>query len=200
MTLLALLEVFAILVNAFSGFIDARKQKMDIVGVFTIAFVTAFGGGTLRDILLDRRPLFWVQHQEYAIAIFVLSLVAVPLLPKFQRVVSDRLLVIADAIGLGLLSIAGTSAALQVGMPLFVASIMGVITGSFGGVIRDIICNQVPMLLRDGQPYAICSFIGCWVFLLMKQAGVPADFAVWSSALLITAARLFTWTKDIRIR
>jgi uncharacterized membrane protein YeiH len=76
-SLITVIEIVAILVGAFSGFIEARRKRMDLVGVFTVAFITAFGGGTLRDILLDRRPLFWVTHQEYAILIFVLALIAV---------------------------------------------------------------------------------------------------------------------------
>ena len=71
---------------------------MDLVGVFTVAFITAFGGGTLRDILLDKRPLFWVTHQEYAILIFVLALVATPLIRTLRQIVSERLIVIADAV------------------------------------------------------------------------------------------------------
>ena len=79
-SLIKIIEVLAILVGAFSGFVEARGKKMDVVGVFTVAFITAFGGGTLRDILLDQRPLFWVTHQEYAILIFVLALIASPLI------------------------------------------------------------------------------------------------------------------------
>ena len=107
MTLIKFIEIMAILVGAFSGFIEARRKRMDLVGVFTVAFIAAFGGGTLRDILLDRRPLFWVTHQEYAIAIFVLALVASPLIRTLRHIVSERLIVIADAIGLGLFSVAG---------------------------------------------------------------------------------------------
>ena len=109
------------------------------------------------------------------------------------------MIVIADGIGLGLFSIVGVAAALNAGMPLFIASMMGVITGIFGGVLRDIVCNEVPMVFRDGKPYAICAFIGCWMFLLMKQVGVDLDFALWTSALAITAMRLITWKFDIRI-
>ncbi|MGH8806561.1 MAG: trimeric intracellular cation channel family protein [Noviherbaspirillum sp.] len=200
MTLIKIIEIMAILVGAFSGFIEARSKKMDVVGVFTVAFITAFGGGTLRDILLDKRPLFWVTHQEYAILIFVLALVAAPVIRHLRKIVSERLLVIADAFGLGLFSIAGVSEALAMGMPLFIASIMGVITGIFGGILRDIICNEIPMVLRDGRPYAICSFAGCWMYLLMQKTGVPPDFALWLSALAITALRLLTWHKDVRLR
>ena len=97
MHLLKFIEIMAILVGAFSGFIEARRKRMDLVGVFTVAFIAAFGGGTLRDILLDKRPLFWVIHQEYAILIFVLALVASPLIRTMRHMVTERLIVIADA-------------------------------------------------------------------------------------------------------
>ncbi|MDB5763239.1 MAG: trimeric intracellular cation channel family protein [Herminiimonas sp.] len=199
MSLIKFIEILAILVGAFSGFIEARSKKMDVVGVFTVAFITAFGGGTLRDILLDKRPLFWVTHQEYAILIFVLALIAAPLIRTLRKIVSERLIVIADAFGLGLFSIAGVSEALTAGMPLFIASMMGVITGIFGGVLRDIVCNEIPMVLRDGRPYAICSFAGCWIYLVMQKAGVPLDLALWSGVLAITALRLLTWFRNIRL-
>lgn len=199
MSLIKILEILAILVGAFSGFIEARSKKMDVVGIFTVAFITAFGGGTLRDILLDKRPLFWVTHQEYAILIFVLSLVAVPAIRTVRRIMSERLIVTADALGLGLFSIVGVSQALEAGMPLFIASMMGVITGIFGGVLRDIVCNEIPMVLRDGRPYAICSFAGCWMYLLMQKSGVSPDFALWSSAIAICVLRLVTWAKGVRL-
>ncbi|HJV76147.1 MAG TPA: trimeric intracellular cation channel family protein [Noviherbaspirillum sp.] len=199
MSLIKILEILAILVGAFSGFIEARTKKMDVAGIFTVAFITAFGGGTLRDILLDKRPLFWVTHQEYAILIFLLALVAVPAMRTLRKIVSERLIVLADALGLGLFSIVGVSQALEAGMPLFIASMMGVITGIFGGVLRDIVCNEIPMVLRDGRPYAICSFAGCWMYLLMQKSGVPPDFSLWSSALVICVLRLVTWAKDVRL-
>jgi len=199
MTLIKFIEIMAILVGAFSGFIEARRKRMDLVGVFTVAFITAFGGGTLRDILLDKRPLFWVTHQEYAILIFVLALIAAPLIRTLRQVVSERMIVIADAVGLGLFSIAGVAAALDAQMPIFIASMMGVITGIFGGVLRDIVCNEVPMVFRDGKPYAICAFIGSWMFLLMKKFGFEPDFALWSSAMVITTLRLITWKFEIRM-
>ena len=199
MTLIKFIEILAILVGAFSGFIEARRKRMDLVGVFTVAFITAFGGGTLRDILLDKRPLFWVTHQEYAILIFVLALIAAPAIRTLRQIVSEHLIVIADAVGLGLFSIAGVASALEADMPIFIASMMGVITGIFGGVLRDIVCNEVPMVFRDGKPYAICAFIGSWMYLLMKKFGVSADFALWTSATAITALRLLTWKFDMRM-
>lgn len=199
MHLLKFIEIMAILVGAFSGFIEARRKRMDLVGVFTVAFIAAFGGGTLRDILLDKRPLFWVIHQEYAILIFVLALVASPLMRTLRHIVSERLIVIADAFGLGLFSVAGVSSALDANMPLFVASMMGVITGIFGGVLRDIVCNEVPMVFRDGKPYALCAFLGNWIFLLMWIYGVDKDIALWSSALFIVVSRLLAWKFDLTL-
>lgn len=199
MHLLKFIEIMAILVGAFSGFIEARRKRMDLVGVFTVAFIAAFGGGTLRDILLDKRPLFWVIHQEYAILIFVLALVASPLIRTMRHMVTERLIVIADAFGLGLFSVAGVSSALDAGMPLFIASMMGVITGIFGGVLRDIVCNEVPMVFRDGKPYALCAFLGNWIFLIMGIYGVDKDVALWSSALFIVLSRLLAWKFDLTL-
>jgi uncharacterized membrane protein YeiH len=172
---------------------------MDIVGVFTVAFITAFGGGTLRDILLDRRPLFWVHHQEYAILIFVLALIAAPLIRTLRHIVSERLIVVADAVGLGLFAVAGVSQAQAANMPIFIASMMGVITGIFGGVLRDIVCNEVPMVFRDGKPYAICAFFGAWLYIGLQYTNVSDDVALWSSAATITVLRLLTWKFDLRI-
>jgi uncharacterized membrane protein YeiH len=199
MHLLKFIEIMAILVGAFSGFIEARRKRMDLVGVFTVAFIAAFGGGTLRDILLDKRPLFWVIHQEYAILIFVLALVASPLIRTMRHMVTERLIVIADAFGLGLFSVAGVSSALDAGMPLFIASMMGVITGIFGGVLRDIVCNEVPMVFRDGKPYALCAFVGNWIFLVMGIYGMDKDIALWSSALFIVVSRLLAWKFDLTL-
>lgn len=198
-SLITIIEIVAILVGAISGFTEARRKRMDLVGVFTVAFIAAFGGGTLRDILLDKRPLFWVQHQEYAILIFVLALIASPLIRTLRQIVSERVIVVADAVGLGLFAIAGVSQAQQANMPVFIAAMMGVITGIFGGVLRDIVCNEVPMVFRDGKPYAICAFIGCWMYIVMQKTSVSDDFALWSSALAITIMRLLTWKFDMRI-
>jgi uncharacterized membrane protein YeiH len=198
-SLITVIEVVAILVGALSGFIEARRKRMDLVGVFTVAFITAFGGGTLRDILLDKRPLFWVQHQEYAILIFVLALIATPLIRTLRQIVSERVIVVADAVGLGLFAVAGVSQAQQANMPIFIASMMGVITGIFGGVLRDIVCNEVPMVFRDGKPYAICAFIGCWMYIVMQKTSVSDDFALWTSAMAITLMRLLTWRFDMRL-
>ncbi len=117
-TLLRVVEGCGIVAFACSGFIEARRKKMDPIGVFTIAFITAFGGGTLRDILLDRRPLFWVEHQEYTLLIFLLALIVIPLSHYLRSSAAERAIIFADALGLGLFSAVGTSIAQEMPMPI----------------------------------------------------------------------------------
>jgi uncharacterized membrane protein YeiH len=194
------IELIAVLAFAFSGFAEARKKNMDVVGVFVVAFVTAFGGGTLRDLLLDRRPFYWVEHYEYVILILVLTMLVTPVMRIAHRLVPNWAYVTADAIGLGFFSIAGLTLALQADMPWIVAALLGVVTGVFGGILRDVIVNEVPMVLSDGKPYALAAFLGCCACLLMLKAGTPSSFAVWASAILIVAVRLVAWRQDWSIK
>ena len=189
-TLLQVVEVLGVVAFAFSGFIEARRKHMDMVGVFTVAFITAFGGGTLRDLLLDRRPLYWVEHQEYPIMVFVLAVVFSPFLRHLQSARSERLIVVADALGLGLFSASGASLALNFGMPTFVCVMMGVITGIFGGVLRDVICNEIPLVFRRGELYATCSFAGCWVYLWMDWMKAPEVMSLGASIAVTVVFRL----------
>ncbi|WP_373509186.1 trimeric intracellular cation channel family protein, partial [Thiocapsa sp.] len=109
--MLTIIEIGAIIAFAVSGLIEAARRRMDIVGVFTVAFVTAFGGGTLRDVLLDRRPLFWVQHQEYVWLVLALTLIGSPLLGLMRHRWADRVMNVTDAIGLGLFAVSGAALA-----------------------------------------------------------------------------------------
>ncbi|WP_460842728.1 trimeric intracellular cation channel family protein [Noviherbaspirillum agri] len=198
-TLLQVIEVMGIVAFAFSGFVEARRKDMDLVGVFTVAFITAFGGGTLRDLLLDRRPLFWVEHQEYSLLVFGLTLVISPFARHLQFSFSERLIVVADALGLGLFSAVGASLAQDFGMPIFVAAMMGVITGIFGGVLRDVLCNEIPLVFRRGHLYATCSFIGCWTYLLLNQFGAPEVVSLFSSIFMTVALRLAAVRFNLRL-
>lgn len=193
------IEFLGILAFAFSGFVEARRKDMDLVGVFTVAFITAFGGGTLRDLLLDRRPLFWVEHQEYALLVFILALVISPFMRHLRFTFSEKLLVTADALGLGLFSVAGASLAQDAGMPLFVSVMMGVITGIFGGVLRDVICNEIPMVFRRGQLYATCAFLGCWSYLLMDRVHVPEVISLSAGILITVVIRLVAVRFNLRL-
>ncbi len=198
-TLLQAVEACGIVAFACSGFIEARRKEMDLVGVFIVAFITAFGGGTLRDMLLDRRPLFWVEHQEYAILIFVLALLAWPFFSHLRSAVAEKAIVIADALGLGLFSAVGASLALDAQMPIFICAMMGVTTGVFGGVLRDVLCNEIPMVFRCGQLYATCSFVGCWVYLVLELLDVSSALALIASIVVTSMMRLLAVRLDLRL-
>ncbi|ALS62936.1 MULTISPECIES: trimeric intracellular cation channel family protein [Pandoraea] len=199
-TILAITEAIAVLSCAISGFAEARKQHLDPVGAFVLAFATAFGGGTLRDVLLDHRPFYWVQHQWYTIIILILSLSTSGVLRLVSRVATERVLLITDAIGLGTFSASGTSLALQTGMSPFMSVMMGVITGVGGGVMRDILCNEVPLVLRDTRPYAVCAFIGGWIYIALTYADLDPVYTLSISALSVILVRLITVAFDVRLK
>ncbi len=169
---LTIIEVLAILASAYAGLIEAKRQDMDFVGLTTAAMVTAFGGGTLRDLLLDRTPLFWVENYQYPIIVFFLSGIALVLFKYNRELFRRRVLLVIDALGLGLYGAVGVGIALQLETPLFPAVLIGVITAAAGGVLRDILLNKVPeVFLKTTQLYVTCSFLGCWAYILVNLLG-----------------------------
>ncbi len=181
------LTSLAVSASAISGAVEARKHEMDIVGATTVAFVTAFGGGSLRDLLLGRTPIFWLVDPGLTIATFVLAIVSFYLIDR----VSEKLLFIPDALGLGFFSILGATFALQMHLSLLVVSLMGVVTGVFGGVLRDVLCNKIPHIFqRDTELYATCSFIGTWVFILLVSLKVDSAVASWIGTVTVFGLRL----------
>jgi uncharacterized membrane protein YeiH len=197
--LLTAIEVAATIAFAMSGLIEAVRKRMDIIGVFSVTFVSAFGGGTLRDVLLDRRPLFWVVHQEYVWLVLVLTLVTPLLLRTRQHRLTDKLMELADALGLGLFAISGTSIALVAGMPEIVAVIMGAITAAFGGVARDVLCQELPKVFHDHRPYTLCAFIGNTLFLCLHALGVAPEWSAGMGIGSITGLRLLSLAYQWRI-
>ncbi len=196
---LQLMEICGIVAFACSGFIEARSKQMDMVGVFVVAFVASFGGGTLRDLLMGRHPLFWIQHQEYPLLVFLLTLAITPFFRHLRTSWAEKSIVFADALGLGIFSAVGTSLAQEAQIPVFVCAMMGVITAVFGGVLRDVLCNEIPMVFRRNQLYTACSFFGCWIFLLLKWLHLPQVIALVASATVIVIVRLLAVRFDIRM-
>lgn len=167
------LEVAATVAFALSGVMMAARKRFDAVGVCVVAFVSAFGGGTLRDLLLDQRPFFWVRHVEFVWGILALSLAAMVFMRQHHIQPTERAMQWPDTIGLGLFAAVGTDLASALGMPALVAVMMGVTTGVFGGVLRDVVCNEIPQAFRDHRPYALCAFAGGWVDLALRQVAAP---------------------------
>jgi uncharacterized membrane protein YeiH len=189
--LLKTIEVLGILAFALTGVAEARKKGMDIVGVYFVSMITAFGGGSVRDLVLDRHPLFWISQYQYPIVLLGLALVSTVV----RRPVYDyrfvKVAVIAlDALGLGLFGALGTYYAEQAGCMFFVALLMGVVTGIFGGVMRDMICNEIPLVFKHTELYATCAALGCAAFVLMVAVGAPVLAATLVCIGVTAAVRL----------
>ncbi|MDM7463601.1 MAG: trimeric intracellular cation channel family protein [Tepidimonas taiwanensis] len=190
------IEVGGTVAFAMSGLIEAMRKRMDIVGVFSVAFVSAFGGGTVRDVLLDRRPLFWVEHEAYLWLVLAMVLTAPWWLQVALRETGARLMTVADALGLGLFAISGASIAVAAGMSPLVSVLMGTTTAVVCGVARDVLCNEVPQIYRDHRPYALCAVAGGAVFLALAAHGVAGEWASAGGVAVATGTRLLAVAFD----
>jgi uncharacterized membrane protein YeiH len=184
-----LIEIVATLAFALSGLLEAARKKLDAVGVVVVAGLAAFGGGTMRDILLDRRPFFWMQHAAWLWGLLALCALAMLFLRARHFEVTERAMQWPDAVGLGLFSASGAQIAIQMQMPAIVAVMMGVITAVFGGVLRDIVCNEIPSAFKDHRPYAICAFLGTWILVAAPWLGFPESVALIAAAVTVTLLR-----------
>lgn len=194
-----LIEVVATLAFALAGAIEAARRRLDAVGVVVAAFLTAFGGGTLRDVLLDRRPFFWVEHSALAAAVLGLCVGAMAMIRARHLHLTERAMFWPDTLGLGLFGASGTQIALAAQMPPLVAVLMGVITAVFGGVLRDMVCNQIPATLRDHRPYALCVFVGGWGLVGAQALGGSADVALLAAAAVTIVLRWLAVTRNWRL-
>lgn len=189
-TLLVALEAIGVLAFALSGIIEAARKHFDLVGVVMIGFITAFGGGTLRDVLLDRRPFFWVEQEFWVWALIGIGF-ALPFFFKAQHIeLTEKAMLIPDAVGLGAFAAGGTHIALQMDASPLIAVLMGVITAVVGGVLRDVLVNEVPRAFHDHQPYAVIAFAGGWLVVLLSFIGTPEYLDVLIAAVLMIALRL----------
>jgi uncharacterized membrane protein YeiH len=183
-------EGIATLAFAVSGLLEAARKRLDAVGVCVVAGLAAFGGGTLRDVLLDRRPFFWVaQSGLWLWGLLAVCIGAMVFLRARHFAPTERAMQWPDALGLGLFSASGTQLAAAQDLPGIIAVLMGVITATFGGVLRDIVCNEIPSALRDHRPYAVCAFAGGWMLVLSTQAGLPDGWALLLGAATATGLR-----------
>lgn len=197
-TLQSAVEIAATVAFALSGLLAGARKQLDVVGLCVVAGLSAFGGGTLRDVLLDRRPFFWVEHADWLWALMGLSFGAMLFLRKRHLALTEKAIQWPDALGLGLFTANGTLLALDAGMPAIVAVLMGVITATFGGVLRDIVCNEIPSAFHDHRPYALCSFMGAWVLVAAARMEAPpwvSISAAAATAVMLRALALWTgWT------
>jgi uncharacterized membrane protein YeiH len=196
MTPIVLLECTAVVVSAIYGVLLASRKGMDVMGVFTVAFAVAFGGGTLRDLFLDRHPLFWIRNPHYPVIVFGIALLSGLIVRHIGRI--RPLLPLPDALGMALFTLIGTAYASEAGTGTFVAVMLGVITGTFGGVLGDLLCNEIPSLFVPSPLNATCAFAGAWVYLGLLRFSVPERYALVTGIVVIVAFRLaairWNWT------
>lgn len=196
MSLFTAIEFSAVIVFALYGVLLAIRHQMDAAGVVAVAMITSFGGGTLRDFILGRQPLFWVENEHYTIIVFVIAVLG----SIFHRQVMklEKWLKIPDALGMGLFSIVGAEQAMAEGTGMFIAALIGVITGTFGGVIADIVCNRIPAIFRPSPLSATCAFVGAWVFLLLSKTELPSGVPSFCGIAVVFVFRMlcvkFRWS------
>lgn len=164
------LDLFGVAVFAASGALTASRKQMDIVGFMLVAAVTGIGGGSIRDLLLGRDPVFWIADPLYLLLCFGIALVVFFMAPFLES--RFRALLWADAVGLAAFSVIGTETALGAGAPGSVAVLMGVITATFGGLIRDVLSTEVPLILRR-EIYATAAAAGASAVVVLQAAHVP---------------------------
>lgn len=181
MTLL-FLNYLGVFVFAMSGALVAGRKQMDVFGFVVLALMPAIGGGTLRDLILDV-PVFWIEDLNYLYLTLAAALLTFIAYRAFERV--TRILSWFDAVGLSVFCVLGTAKALSITGSGTIAVMMGVVTAVAGGILRDTVANDVPLVLRN-EVYATAAFIGAVVFVALTHFGVP--FAQWlaiSAALLV---------------
>jgi uncharacterized membrane protein YeiH len=176
----------AVAVSAISGVLVAGKHDFDLFGMIIIALVAALGGGSVRDVLLNI-DLFWIHNQLFVI-VAILSGIGTFFYARHHRI-SLNLILVPDAIGLATFSVAGTMKALSLGAPWLVASLMGVVTGVVGGMLRDILCNETPIVFRSTL-YATAAWAGGLLYIALNQLHVDSALAAAIAGLAIFLIRM----------
>lgn len=181
------LDLVGVAVFAVSGVLAARSRGLDLLGVVVIAAITAIGGGTLRDLLLNRYPLFWILDAQYLTVVITSALLTVGYVRV--RPPPGNALLVADALGLALFALSGAQVAEAAQCPPLIVVLMGMMTGVAGGVLRDVITAQVPLILRRDL-YATAAIVGVALYLLLQAFGLQRARAFGAGVVVVVALRL----------
>lgn len=185
--ILYLLDLIGVAVFAVSGVLVAAHSGMDLLGGVALAALTAIGGGTLRDVLLNRHPIFWIRDARYLIVILIasaLTMIYIAILPP-----PGYSLMIADALGLALFAISGAQVAEATRHSPLIVILMGAMTGTAGGMLRDVMTAHVPMIFRQDL-YATAAIAGIVVYLVLQKLRAPRTFAIIAGVQVILGMRL----------
>jgi len=197
MNLFRLLDLLGVAVFAVSGALAAGRKHLDLMGVLVLAVVTAVGGGTLRDLLLSRHPVFWIADPAYlVVSVFAAALTV---LYTQYRAAPSRSLLVADALGLALFAVSGAQIAEAQQLHAVIVVVMGTMTGVAGGMLRDVLVNDIPMIIREGEVYATAAVIGVVLYLALQGLGVTREAAALSGMATIALIRLAAIAWDISL-
>jgi uncharacterized membrane protein YeiH len=189
-----LLDIIGTMAFAMSGALTAMHKKLDAFGIFIIAFVTAVGGGTLRDIMIGRTPVGWMLDLKYVYVIIIGFILAIVFRKKFDRLRTS--LFLFDTIGLGVFTLIGLEKGINIGLHPVICIALGTMTACFGGVIRDILCTEIPVIFRKEIYATVCIFGGI-VFFFLKEMNLENDILYLITSLVIISGRLmavkFKW-------
>lgn len=188
--MIELLDLFGIAVFAISGALVAGRKRMDVFGIVVVAIVTAIGGGTIRDVILGIHPVFWIADPRYVIVAVVAALVTFFASPSIRFPL--RLLLLFDAFGLAFFTILGCQRTLGTSVSHTIVVVMGVLTGVAGGVVRDLLCGEIPLIFRR-EIYATASLAGSLAFVLFMEIGLDlraASITAIAIALFVRLAAL----------
>ena len=181
-------DLFGVAVIAITGALMAGRKSMDLFGVLVIAIITALGGGTLRDVILGNHPVSWIRDDTYILIASFAALGTVAWV-RMTQPIHEKGLLIADAFGLAVFTVYGTEVALQHNVPMSTAVIMGVMTGVAGGVMRDVICNEIPLIFKK-EIYATACMAGATVFIVMRLLATPPWLDTSVAMLTVLGIRL----------
>lgn len=189
-----LLDIIGTLAFAMSGAVTAMNKKLDPFGVFIIAFVTAVGGGTLRDIMIGSTPVGWMLDLNYVYVIIVGYILAIIFRKKIDHL--RKSLFLFDTIGLGVFTLIGLEKGINIGLHPVICIALGTMTACFGGVIRNILCTEIPIIFRR-EIYATICILGGIVFFVLRKLNLESDVLYLTTSLVIISVRLmavkFKW-------
>lgn len=191
-----LVDILGTIAFAVSGVLVAMDKRLDLFGVLIIAFVTAIGGGTLRDLLIGNTPVTWMRDLTYVtiIPITVLLTIIFSQQLKYLR----KSLFLFDTIGIGLYTMLGIEKGLEANLSPVMCIALGTMTASFGGVLRDILCNEIPVIFRK-EIYATVCILGGTLYFVISQLGVPEQYAYVAGILAVILMRILAVRFSIRL-
>ncbi len=197
--MIEILDFIGVFVFAISGVLTAISKKLDLFGIFIIAFVTALGGGTLRDALIGKTPVVWMEDLNYVYLIGFASVIALVFRNYLNRLRVS--LFLFDSIGLGVFTLIGLEKGIDAGLHPVICIALGTITATFGGLIRDILCNEIPLLLQKGSIYATICILGGLLFFVFKTIGLEDSLNELVTSIFIILVRMgavrYNWSLPV---